>query len=253
LHKPDGGNDGLTTQPAALVDHLTDMGHHGDLVDLLRRSLSENLPLLARDGGFIASGYHPPLDELRMLSSESKKLIANLQARYTEQTAITSLKVKHNNVLGYFIEVPAKQADRMIEIDEFIHRQTMANAVRFTTVELSELESKVSKAGDQALALELELFDTLVTGVLEHADAIARCAQALAGLDVSAALAELARDQGCIRPTIDDSLAFDIRGGRHPVVEAALRENGDSPFVANDCRLEGEQSLWLITGPNMAG
>ena len=141
----------------------------------------------------------------------------------------------------------------MIEIDEFIHRQTMANAVRFTTVELSELESKVSKAGDQALALELELFDTLVTGVLEHADAIARCAQALAGLDVSAALAELARDQGCIRPTIDDSLAFDIRGGRHPVVEAALRENGDSPFVANDCRLEGEQSLWLITGPNMAG
>ncbi|AJD54074.1 DNA mismatch repair protein MutS [Thalassospira xiamenensis M-5 = DSM 17429] len=253
LHKPDGGNDGLTAQPAALIDHLTDMGHHGDLVDLLRRSLSENLPLLARDGGFIAGGYHPPLDELRMLSSESKKLIANLQARYTEQTAITSLKVKHNNVLGYFIEVPAKQADRMMEIDEFIHRQTMANAVRFTTVELSELESKVSKAGDQALALELELFDSLVTGVLEHADAIARCAQALAGLDVSAALAELARDQVCIRPTIDDSLAFDIRGGRHPVVEAALRENGDSPFVANDCRLEGEQSLWLITGPNMAG
>ena len=253
LNKPDGGNDGLTAQPEALSDHLTMMGHHGDLIDLLRRAIAESLPLLARDGGFIAGGYHPPLDELRMLSSESKKLIANLQARYTEQTGISNLKVKHNNVLGYFIEVSAKTADKMMEVDEFIHRQTMANAVRFTTVELSELESKVSKAGDQALALELELFDELVAAVLAKADDIAKCAQALAGLDVSASLAELARDQGCIRPNIDDSLAFDITAGRHPVVEAALRENGDAPFVANDCRLEDEQSLWLITGPNMAG
>jgi len=246
-------DNSLDTLPASLNDHLTELGHHGDLVDLLRRALSESLPLMARDGGFIATGYHPPLDELRMLSSESKKLIANLQAQYTEQTAIGSLKVKHNNVLGYFIEVPAKQADKMMEIDEFIHRQTMANAVRFTTVALSELEGRVSKAGDQAMALELDLFADLVTSVLAHADPIARCAQALAGLDVSSSLGELARDQGCVRPVIDNSLSFDIRGGRHPVVEAALRTAGESPFVANDCRLEDEQKLWLITGPNMAG
>jgi DNA mismatch repair protein MutS len=251
LHQPE--SNALDGAPDALNDHLTEMGHHGDLIDLLRRALATELPLMARDGGFIASGYHPPLDELRMLSSESKKLIANLQARYTDQTGISSLKVKHNNVLGYFIEVPAKQADKMMEVDEFIHRQTMANAVRFTTVELSELESKVSKAADQAMAMELEMFADLVNSVLVHADPIARCAGALAALDVSASLAELARDQGCVRPQIDESLSFDIRAGRHPVVEAALREADDSPFVANDCRLENEQSLWLITGPNMAG
>lgn len=251
LHQPE--SNALDGAPDALSDHLTEMGHHGDLIDLLRRALATELPLMARDGGFIASGYHPPLDELRMLSSESKKLIANLQARYTDQTGISSLKVKHNNVLGYFIEVPAKQADKMMEVDEFIHRQTMANAVRFTTVELSELESKVSKAADQAMAMELEMFADLVNSVLVHADPIARCAGALAALDVSASLAELARDQGCVRPQIDESLSFDIRAGRHPVVEAALREADDSPFVANDCRLENEQSLWLITGPNMAG
>ncbi|MDP2699220.1 DNA mismatch repair protein MutS [Thalassospira sp.] len=247
------GSDRLAAMPAALADHLRDMGHHGDLIDLLRRSLAEELPLMARDGGFIAQGYHPPLDELRSLSRESKKLIANLQANYTDQTGISSLKVKHNNVLGYFIEVPAKQGDRMMGDPQFIHRQTMANAVRFTTVDLSELESKVSKAADQAMAVELELFETLVQGVLAHADAIALCAGALAALDVSSALAELARDRDCVRPHIDNSLAFDIRGGRHPVVEAALRDSGDSPFVANDCRLEDAQKLWLITGPNMAG
>ncbi|WP_404386436.1 DNA mismatch repair protein MutS [Caenispirillum salinarum] len=246
---------GLAAVPKALSAVCERLGRHDVLVERLMRALDTDLPMLARDGGFIAAGYHPQLDELRTLRDESKRLIAGLQATYIEQTGISSLKVKHNNVLGYFLEVPAKQGDKMLADKEgpFLHRQTMANAVRFSTVELSELEDKIRGAADKALALELELFKDLVDEVLKRGQEIADAASALAELDVTAGLAELAVDRRYVRPVVEQGTAFDIRGGRHPVVEAALERAGDGPFVANDCDLSPEQRLWLITGPNMAG
>ncbi|WP_404325845.1 DNA mismatch repair protein MutS [Aerophototrophica crusticola] len=232
-------------------------GHsHEDLVQLLSRALGPDLPLLARDGGFIAAGFDPVLDELRALRDDSRRHIANLQAKYAELTGISGLKVKHNNVLGYFLEVTATHADKLLGEkyrSVFIHRQTMAGAVRFTTVELSDLERRVAEAGDKALALELEHFEKLVQGTCAVAEPIATSARALAALDVVSSLADLAVDRGWCRPVVEDSLAFDLRGGRHPVVEQALEEAGGGPFVANDCDLSAEQRLWLLTGPNMAG
>lgn len=239
--------DGLEALPQGLRDAAQDMGEHSALVDRLARALAADLPLLTRDGGFIAPGYHPVLDELRSLRDESRRLIAALQSRYAEISGIATLKVKHNNVLGYYIEVPPKQADRMGE--PFIHRQTIASGVRYTTVELGELEDKIRGAADKALALEMELFGELIAAVIDGADAIAAAAHAIAALDVAAGLGELAADQRYVRPRIDDSSAFSISGGRHPVVEASI----SGAFVANDCDLADAQRLWLITGPNMAG
>lgn len=231
-------------------------GDHEALIALLSRALGPDLPVLARDGGFVAAGYSAALDELRALRDDSRRHIANLQAQYVEATGITSLKIRHNNVLGYYIEVTALHADKLLSDKhraDFIHRQTMAGAVRFTTVALSELERKVAEAGDRALALELEIFSQLVDAVIDHADAIAFTARALATLDLTAALADLAVEGGWCRPEMASDLSFDVRGGRHPVVEQALAASGGGPFVANDCDLSPGQRLWLLTGPNMAG
>ncbi|OYQ31838.1 DNA mismatch repair protein MutS [Niveispirillum lacus] len=241
-----------------VVDGLAggDGADHEPLIALLSRALGGDLPLLARDGGFVAAGYSPPLDELRALRDDSRRHIANLQAHYVETTGIPSLKIRHNNVLGYYIEVTAIHADKLLSEKhraDFIHRQTMAGAVRFTTVALSELERKVAEAGDRSLALEQEIFGQLVKAVIGLADPIAITARALATLDVTAALADLAVDAGWCRPEMADDLSFDVRGGRHPVVEQALAEQGGGPFVANDCDLSPGQRLWLLTGPNMAG
>lgn len=250
-----------------MVDHaIKGLGAHGDLVNLLSTALAPDLPPFTRDGGFIAKGYAPELDELRSLRDESRRLIANLQSDYIAETNITTLKVKHNNVLGYFIEVPAKQAEKIPTGPEskYIHRQTMANAVRYTTVDLSDLEGKIAKAADQALALELEMFDQLAASVVLEADPIAEAAQALARLDLLSSLAELAVTRRYCRPGVNNSTDFAIEGGRHPVVEASLEQLGDGPFVANDCCLNDNSTpedpensvnsrLWLLTGPNMAG
>ncbi len=241
------------TPPAVLDQCAQDLGSHGELVDKLRRALGADLPLMARDGDFIAPEYAPELDELRSLRSESKRLISNLQARYAESVDIPTLKVKHNNVLGYFVEVTAKQAERMPSDGDFIHRQTMKNVIRYSTVELSELEGKISSAADRALALEMRLFDELITDVKDKADEIALAANSLARLDVLSALAELAVERSYTRPVLSAGVEFDIKGGRHPVVEAALEAANESAFVANDCDLSDQQRLWLITGPNMAG
>ncbi|MHA1108303.1 MAG: DNA mismatch repair protein MutS, partial [Alphaproteobacteria bacterium] len=247
--------DPIVPPPACIADCLRDLGFHDNLIERLGRALSPDLPLLTRDGGFIAADYSPALDELRTLRDESRRLIANLQSRYAEETSIASLKIKHNNVLGYYIEVTPTNADRMPtgEDTPFIHRQTLAGAVRYTTIELGELESRISRAADQALALELELFSDLVGEIAARAAPVALAAQALAAFDVTAALAELAVTRRYVRPVVDDSLAFSIVGGRHPVVEAALEAGHDSSFVPNDCALIPEQRLWLVTGPNMAG
>ena len=241
----------IADPPEGIRKIWEDLGYHESLVDLLTRALVEEPPLLARDGGYIASDHAPELDRLRGLRDESRRLIAGLQRRYVEPSGISSMKIKHNNVLGYFVEVTALHADKVMGHDTFIHRQTMANAVRFTTVELGELERDLAQAADKALALEVEIFAGLVQAVLEAADAISLAAAALARLDVASGLAELAVDRRYVRPIVDGSADLMITGGRHPVVEA-LASDGAS-FVANDCDLAAEQRLWLITGPNMAG
>jgi DNA mismatch repair protein MutS len=246
---------GLVGQPQELIQCLEDLGFHGELVDRFTRALALDLPIYARDGGFIAPGYSAELDEFRTLRDESRRLIAGLQAGYVDQTGVSTLKVKHNNVLGYFIEVPAKQADNVpsgVE-DHFIHRQTMANAVRFTTVELGELETKIARAADRAVALELGLFDDLVGEVKGRVEEIALAANALARLDVGSALAELAVDSRYCRPQLSEGTEFEINEGRHPVVEAALKQSSQATFVANNCDLAVDGQLWLLTGPNMAG
>lgn len=228
-----------------------DLGFHAEIVELLTLALAPDVPLLARDGGFIARGYRADLDELKILRDESRRHIANLQASYAEQVTIPSLKIKHNNVLGYFIEITPRFADKMTA--DFIHRQTMANAVRYTTVALGELEGKISRAADRALALELSLYDELVARVTALGPAILSAADAIARIDVAASHAELAKEQDYTRPIVDDSHRFEIKGGRHPVVETALKANAEQDFIANDCSLNEDERLWLLTGPNMAG
>ncbi len=244
----------LGALPAALVETVRNLGHQAELVDRLTRALAEELPLFARDGGFIAPRYEPELDELRMLRDASRRLIVDLESRYRGETGISALKIRHNNVLGYYIETTATHADKLLkDAARFIHRQTMASAMRFTTVELGDLEQRIATAADKALAIELALFADLVGEVTARAEAIALAAGALATLDVAAALAELAVEGRYCRPLVDGSTAFDIKAGRHPVVEQALQRNASGSFVANDCDLSESQRLWLVTGPNMAG
>ncbi|HXP30229.1 MAG TPA: DNA mismatch repair protein MutS [Stellaceae bacterium] len=237
--------------PSLLARAERDLGDHFVLVDRLTRALAADLPLLPRDGGFVAPGYAPELDELRGLRDESRRKVANLQARYAAETGIPALKIRHNNILGYHIEVTPVQTAKMGE--GFIHRQTLASAVRYGTVELGELESRIASAADKALALELRYFEDLVGEAAARAEAIAAAAAALALLDRSAALAELAVAERYCRPAVEDGPGFSITGGRHPVVEAALRAAQGAAFIGNDCDLDQGRRLWLVTGPNMAG
>ncbi len=228
--------------------------------DTLQSALKIDVPFMARNGGFIAEGYHPKLDELRHLRDNSKRHIAQLQSDYRTQTGIETLKVTYNNVLGYFIDVTARHADKLMiksgtennADNPFIHRQTLANNVRFTTPALSELERDLSSAAEKAIAIEMQIFGDLIRALVEVADDIGRIANGMSTLDVATALAQLAIDNNYTKPVIDTSLTFDIQGGRHPVVEAALSKQSQS-FIANDCNLGEEQRLWLLTGPNMAG
>jgi DNA mismatch repair protein MutS len=247
----------LLPLPAELVEDAAGLrSAAAQLHDRLAHTLAQELPLIARDGGFVAKGVSAPLDELRMLRDESRRLIAGLQTKYAEETGVSALKVRHNNVLGFYIEVPPKHAERLHGSSDYIHRQTLANAVRYTTSELANLASRIAEAAGRVLELELAIFDELVSATLAEGNAIARAASALARLDAATALAELAAERRLTRPRIDKSLAFRIEGGRHPVVEAALeRDSSAAPFVPNDCDLSGETAkrLWLLTGPNMAG
>lgn len=230
--------------------------------DHLVKALGDELPLLKRDGGFVRTGYDAELDEMRALATESRKVIAAMERDLAEETGIRSLKIRHNNVLGYYIEVTANHAGILTGTDDararFIHRQTMANAMRFTTTELAGLETKIANAADRALSIELSVFETLARDAVSEAERIRAGAEALAVLDVSAALALLSESENWCRPAVDESLAFSVEGGRHPVVEQALRRTGEAPFVANDCDLSPPDdanagAIWLLTGPNMGG
>jgi DNA mismatch repair protein MutS len=226
----------------------------------LAAALADELPLLKRDGGFVAPRYDTTLDDTRALRDESRRVVAALQARYADETQVKSLKIRHNNVLGYFVEVTAQHGDRLMAPPlnaTFIHRQTLAGQVRFTSTELGALEAKIASAADRALGLELEIFECLGARVVTAAEDIKAAAQALAAMDVAAGLATLAVERSYVRPEVDASRDFAIAGGRHPVVEQALAQDG-APFVANDCDLSSPQAdtagrISLITGPNMAG
>lgn len=238
--------------PSGLAAAHQQLAPDTGLLDRLTRALAPDLPLLARDGGFIRPGYAPDLDHLIEARDNSRRLIAGLQARYAQATGIATLKIKHNAVIGYFIEVSSSHGDKLLGDPAFIHRQTMAGAVRFTTPDLAEMETTLSRAGDAALALEQALFADLVGEVMARADVLAAVSRGLATVDCAAALAERAVESGWTRPEISTDCAFEIVGGRHPVVEAALPD-GPGSFVANDCALSPDRRLWLLTGPNMAG
>jgi DNA mismatch repair protein MutS len=242
-----------------------------DLAGEFSRALADDLPLMKRDGGFVGEGYDASLDETRKLRDASRLVVAAMQARYADESGVKGLKIRHNNVLGYFVEVTAQHGDKLMTPPlnaVFIHRQTLAGQTRFTTAELGEIEAKIANAGDRALGLELEIFERLAAMVATANDDLRAAAHAFALLDVATALAKLAIDDNYVRPEVDGSLAFAIEGGRHPVVEQALRRDGH-PFIANACDLSpvpppfpppqagegrvGAGQIWLITGPNMAG
>jgi DNA mismatch repair protein MutS len=231
------------------------------LITELSKALAEELPYQVRDGGFIKDGYHNELDQYRTLQNDTRKIMAALQQRYCDLSRIATLKIKHNNVLGYFIEVSPTNSDQAMQARDpandsgklFIHRQTLASATRFTTLELQQLEEKITSASVRAMQIELQLFADLVQQIEQLASPIRQAAQALATIDVACGWATLARDENYCRPTLTDDTAFQITGGRHPVVEQALRQKQQQNFTANDCALEDAQRLWLLTGPNMAG
>ena len=247
---------GLPRELMGIAERLAAAPSH--VAASLSAALSENLPLNARDGGFIRDGYDADLDEHRELRDGSRQVIAGLQSTYAEATGIKALKVRHNNVLGYFVEVTALHAATLAAPPHdrvFVHRQTLANVMRFSTSELAELEARITTAADRALALELETFAALTAEALAEEQALADASAALAELDHYAALAELAVEQNYVRPKVDDSVVFAVENGRHPTVEQTLRRGDCTSFVGNDCLLGGEEGtrILVVTGPNMGG
>jgi len=250
---------GLPRELMGIVERLA--AAPTEIVQSLSAALAEELPVNARDGGFIRKGYNGDLDEHRKLRDGSRQVIAGLQATYADATGVKSLKVRHNNVLGYFVEVTALHAPTLTRpphLETFIHRQTMANAVRFSTPELAELEARITSAADRALALELDIFATLIKDVLAEEQTLSAASAALAELDHYGGLAELAVEQNYVRPAIDGSLVFAVEEGRHPMVEQNLRRADGASFIGNDCRLGSEGAddgtrILVVTGPNMAG
>jgi DNA mismatch repair protein MutS len=251
----------LMTVPRHIGEARHILGHdEGKMADSILQALASDLPMSARDGGFVARGYRADLDEQRMLRDDHRRVIVGLQASYSASTGVRSLKIKHNNVLGYFVEVslqmsPALQAGEAARM--FIHRQTIASAARFTTVELAELEQKLANAANRALAIERAVFEALMAEVVARMALIGEIGEAVAAIDVASSLAEVAERRRFVRPRMEESLTFTIKSGRHPVVEEALRRADRGDFIANDCELQAGnppgRRLWLLTGPNMAG
>ncbi|HRY05836.1 MAG TPA: DNA mismatch repair protein MutS, partial [Hyphomicrobiaceae bacterium] len=261
------GPMGLPAELAQVAAHLGQAA--GPLSTSLCAALLDDLPLLKRDGGFVRPGYAKDLDEAIALRDQSRQVMAALESRYCDETGVKTLKVRHNNILGYFIEVTQLNAKPLLSEPlsaTFRHRQTMANAVRFTTDELIETEGQIASAGERALSIEQDIFAALAADIAASEQSLNDIAAALADLDVSAALADLAHRENYVRPGLDTSEAFEVRGGRHPVVEQALAAALAGPFIDNDCVLgraqlaqptgfdEGDEArIWLVTGPNMAG
>ncbi len=250
LHLHSQQKDFAGGMPTLLKELIAGLGEHSALTKELHQALIADPPLLARDGGFIAEGHNAGLDHHRRLQRNAKQVIAQMQQRYAKDTGIGTLKIKFNNVLGYFIEITAAHESKITE--QFIHRQSLANNLRYTTTELSETAREIAEASGRAQQIELECFEALCGRVKEASLSLIACARALASFDVLAALATLAEEQQYCRPEMHEDCRFDVRDVRHPVVEAALRRDGER-FMANHCDLSEAQSLWLLTGPNMAG
>ena len=262
-----GEGMGLPKELGQIAGRLRAVGD--ELRTKLAAALVDDPPHLRREGGFVRDGYRSELDEVRRLKEDSRSVMATLESKYIESTGIKSLKVRHNNILGFYVEVTQSNAKPLFEeplSDTFRHRQTMANSVRFSTAELAETEGRIAAATQRALNLEQDIFSELANAVKEEEQGLGEIASALAELDATAGLAELARMEQYIRPVVDDSQAFEIRGGRHPVVEQALKASKAGPFIENDCvlgRVEipptpgfdetTDARIWLVTGPNMAG
>jgi len=263
LLSSNGDGMGLPAEISRIAGSLRSAPH--SLYAALAAAIVDDPPHLRRDGGFVREGYRAELDEARRLKEDSRGVMAGLEAKYIERTGVKSLKVRHNNILGFYIEVTQANAKPLLEgkvAGEFRHRQTMANAMRFSTSELAQIEGRIAAATERALSLEQEVFAELSGFVHRDERSLSDVAAALAELDATAGLAELARFENYTRPRIDDSDAFEIRGGRHPVVEQALAAARDGPFIENDCVLgngsptddsEGGGRIWIVTGPNMAG
>ena len=256
--------DPLPVELAAIAETLE--AQPESLKPLLEATLNDELPLLKRDGGFVRPGASGEIDELRKLRDDSRRIIAELQLRYSEETGVRSLKIRHNNVLGYYIEVTAQNATALQDASrqgEFIHRQTMANAMRFTTTELAGLETRIANAAGRILEIELQLFEEMAAATVAEAATLQAIARAVSRLDVAIALARLSLEEDYCRPVLDDSTGFHVEGGRHPVVEQVLKKNASQTFIANDCNIgadgaaeDGELAagkIWLLTGPNMGG
>ena len=248
--------------PDAISEILQNFGEHYQLINTLATALKDVdedgnpfvLPALARDGGFIKRGFSANFDTICDMRDKGGQNILNMQDKYVAETGIDKLKIKYNNIIGYFIEVPNTFATKLLDNPRFIHRQSVLNATRFTTVELTELENECRSAAERALAMEMQLYDGLVRDVLLAADDIIRAINAVAELDIAAALADLALENNYCRPVLDNGFGFEIVEGRHPMVEAALKKDGNDIFVSNNCSVNAENNrLWLITGPNMAG
>ena len=238
--------------PAALDPIRLGLEPPRDLLALLEAALVESPPPNAGDGGVIAAGHDAALDELRLLAADSRAAIAALEGQLKAETGVQSLRIRHNNVIGYHVEVAPKAADPLMAHAGFFHRQTLGNAMRFDTEALRGLASRIAQAQAHALAAEAAHIEGMREAALTAAGAIGRVADSLAALDRSAALGELAVREGLVRPVLTQGADFRIVGGRHPVVEAALRAKGEA-FQPNDCVLEGDARVWLVTGPNMGG
>lgn len=237
---------------AGLATQFANINTHSDLAIKLAHALADELPTFFRDGGTIRDGFDVALDNMRALAHGAKETIAGLQSQYATQTGVHTLKIKYNNVLGYFIEVPSARADALMMPESgFIHRQTLAGNMRFTTAQLIDLDNNVRSAAERATGIENDIIANLIADIRAISDDLLSVADLLADLDVWYALATVARDYGWVRPTITDDGAFDIVGGRHPVIESVLRARGDN-FVKNDCNLN-VRPIALLTGPNMAG
>ena len=245
--------EGESDRPPLLDGLLPRLAGHEALIDRLSRALIDSPPIDSSKGGYVAEGYDPALDELRDAASNGRRAIAALESRYRDSTGISSLKIRHNAVLGYHVEVSARHADKLIAPDSgFAHRQTLAGVVRFNSPELHEEASRVVEAGGHALAAEAAHAEELTALAVAAASHITATAEAIARLDVAASHAQRAAEGGWTRPAITEQPCLEVEGGRHPVVESALGQAGER-FIANDCSVGPEDRLWLITGPNMGG
>jgi DNA mismatch repair protein MutS len=243
---------GADEKPNIITNKLKDFSSHDYIINKLQESLKQEVGVLARDGGYVKTGYHHKLDEFRELRDNGRDKVTQLRDVYREETGINNLKISQNGVLGYFVEVTPNQSSKVTD-DKFNHRQTLASAIRYSTDELRQLESNIINARDEALKLELVIFDELVQDIKHRANEISVAAQSIAQLDVLAALAQAAVENNYTRPHVDESTEFNIKGGRHPVVEANINGELDSEFISNNVNLTNDQRLWLLTGPNMAG